>query len=173
MSNKLSSQLSFLLKFKIYPPEAEDAINPHGPKFSVAIREYMIAGLVRDIAQKIPKREIKAKLLSVGKALVGVASKGLIVAWEDGDDICPPYFPHRFPPPPPGPYPDPDPQPYPWRTAFEVDSAFDRVIEQKQLIGAIKLLAILTSQKELGEQLGDIGSELDQHLNKGEFVNAN
>lgn len=163
MLNKISSRLEFLMAIGALDDNAWDAINPHGPRYSTAIKEYMMAAIVRDIAKTVTAREIQGKLLSVGKEMVTFASKGLVNGWEEGDDICPPYF--RWPRPMPG------PDPIPWHlTHSYAGELSDHATQQKQLVASVKLLANLTSQKELSRQLKAIATEMEKHFNKNVLV---
>jgi hypothetical protein len=143
----ISSRMQFLIKFVNIPPEMWDFIIPHGPKFSVATREYAMAGVVRDIALQLPDKAVQEKLLGAGKEMVGFASKGLINGWEEGDDICPPWPP--FPFPWPGPYP-PEPDPVPWRTVEGL----------KEFRSALKSIAKLTAVPSVAKQLEEIAGGL-------------
>lgn len=42
----LSSRLQFLVMFDILPKNAYDAVFPHGPKVSIALREILIGQVV-------------------------------------------------------------------------------------------------------------------------------
>lgn len=170
MSNKISSRLEFLLWIKALDPNAEDAINPHGPRYSLAIKEHMMAGIVRDIAKNVTASDIRNKLLSVGKEMVTFASKGLVNGWEEGDDICPPFF--RWPRPLPNPWREPDPIPWYFNNTNNGE-LLDHATHQKQLVASVKLLATLTSQKEFSEQLKSIATLMERHLNKSALVAEN
>ncbi len=168
MSNTISSRLKFLLSIQALPAEAFDAVFPHGPKYSIAIREYMMAGIVRDIAQKVPVNEVKSQLLTVGKEMVTFSSKGLVNAWEEGDDICPdpiPWF-NR--------YNLRGPQPDPWQffDSFN-EELLDYAAQQKQLVASVKLLATLTSEKKFSEQLKTIATLMQRNIGKSALVAEN
>lgn len=136
------------------PPEAWDAIIPHGPKVSQALVEYMAAGLVRDIAKLVKDKAVQTKLTAIGKEMAGFASNGLVQGWEDGDDICPPYPP--FPPRPwpwRGDFSKQEPSPQPWKISS---------VEQVVLADLLLSLADITSSRELGAQLKDAASALSK-----------
>ena len=102
-------KINFLGKIN---PKIFDIIPKYDIKISAAMREYMAATLVREMAHQVGDDRMKAELLSAGKAMVEFASKGLISAWEEGDDLCPPWpWPFPFP------NPQPEPDPIPWRVA--------------------------------------------------------
>lgn len=167
MSSKLSAQIRFLMSIHAIDPKAWDAIIPHGPKYSIAIREYMIAGIVRDIAKKVPNHDIQSKLLSLGKELVSYSSRGLINGWEEGDDLCPPFF--RWPFPIPDPFPNlAKPQPDPWYNGDFLDYSS----HQKQLVASLKVLGTLTTQKKLGEHIAKIADELEIDFRENALIKA-
>ncbi|WP_136667390.1 hypothetical protein [Flavobacterium sp. H122] len=172
MSSKLSAQIRFLMSIHAIDPKAWDAIIPHGPKYSIAIREYMIAGVVRDIAKKITNHDIQSKLLSVGKEMVSYSSRGLVNGWEEGDDICPPIF--KWPRPLPDPFPDlTGPQPDPWNSYVGSNGDFlDYSSHQKQLVASLKVLSTLTTQRKLGEHLAKLADELDADFKENALIKA-
>ena len=150
----ISSRIRFLIRFAKIPPEMWDFIVPHGPAIkSHAIREYMMAGLVRDISQQITDREIAYQVKSIGAKMVKFASAHLVNGWEDGDDLCPPW------PPFPRPHFSYDPDPQPWLAA-EADELNPQPLPPHTIASALKVLAQLTSLPEVQEQLKDIGNKL-------------
>jgi hypothetical protein len=144
----ISSRLSFLAKHNLLPAEAWDFVHPHGPVFSVATKEYAMAGIVRDIANNLPDESMQKRVLSIGRSMVEFASKGLINGWEEGDDICPPWPP--FPWPWPGPWPV-DPDPVPWHTLTEGIREYAK---------ALKLIARMSAVPEVAKQLNEIAGSL-------------
>lgn len=153
MPRSISSRMQFLVKFGILPAEAWDFVIPHGPKFSSATKELAMAGVVRDIALNISDKALQKKLLSAGKAQVEFASKGLLAGWEDGDDICPPWWP-PFPWPGPGPGPVPDPEPYPWLTG--------RIEGPREFANALKVIAGLSGVAAVSKQLKEVADVLNR-----------
>ncbi len=143
--------MEFLVKFKVLPDNAWDFIFPHGPKFSKYTFEFILASVVRDIAAEIPDKKIAAGLLGAGKSMVSYAASGLHQAWEDGDDICPPWWP--FPWPFPGPWPGYkyEPVPVPWRFAEVNIKAYTR---------ALRLIAGYTSVPEAGREIEQIAGSM-------------
>lgn len=95
-----TSELIEKVRFLRIPPEAWDAIIPHGPVLSRPLAEFMAASVVRDISESVKDQEIGAKVRAIGKEMAGAASSGLVQGWEDGDDICPPWKWGPFPPRP-------------------------------------------------------------------------
>jgi hypothetical protein len=65
--------------------------HPMGPDFGVAIGNYAVAELVRDISFKLSDRVVAAKLHITAKELVGSLSHHLITDWDEGSDISPPW----------------------------------------------------------------------------------
>ena len=131
-----------------------DFIFPHGPAIkSHAIKEYMLAALVRDISYEITDKEIAYQLKSVGAAMAKYASAHLINGWEEGDDLCPPW--------PPFPYPNHayDPESTPWFSS-DVAELNPQPLPPHTIISALKVLARLTSLPNVQEQLKDIAQRL-------------
>ena len=147
MSRNISARMNFLVKFGILPPEAYDFVFPHGPRFSSYTKEYAMAGVVRDIAQALPDKTLQKKLLVAGRSMVEYSSKGLINGWEEGDDICPPYF-HHFP----WPHPHPEPDPYPWLTARQEGIT--------QYANALKVIAGMSKAPNVSKQLNEIAASM-------------
>jgi len=142
----LSNQSSISLVSKVsilkIPPQAWDALIPHGPKVSQKLVEYLAAGVVRDIAQQVKDESVKRKLMGIGKDLARSASAGLVQGWEEGDDICPPW------PPFPGPWPWLEdilkPQPDPWTV-----ESFDQLVLADLTMG----VAGVTTDASISAQL--------------------
>ncbi len=151
MSKTISARMSFLVKFGILPAAAYDFIFPHGVKFSAATKEYAMAGVVRDIAKNLTDKAIQKQLFTAGRAMVDFASKGLINGWEEGDDICPPFWPRL---PWPGPYPGGDPDPSPWFIA--------RVEGVDEYANALKVLSGMSAVPAVAKQLGEIAGALSR-----------
>ena len=149
MPRDISSRLQFLIKAGAIRPEAWDFIIPHGPKFSVATKELAMAGVVRDIALNLSDKTLQKKLLSAGKEQVAFAAAGLINGWEDGDDICPPWW-HPFP----WPGPDPGPDPYPWYTG--------RIEGMREYANALKVIAGLSGVESVTKQLHEVADALNR-----------
>jgi hypothetical protein len=63
-----------------------------GPIFRTAMTDLVVAELLRDISGNLQDRELATKVHNIGKELVSGSSHGLAAGWEDGDDICPPWF---------------------------------------------------------------------------------
>lgn len=150
MARNISARMNFLVKFGLLPAEAFDFVIPHGPRFSTATKEYAMAGVVRDIALALPDKALQKKLMSAGRSMADFASKGLVAGWEEGDDICPPYFRH-FPWPVP---PSPDPDPYPWLLARQEGLT--------EYGNALKLIAGMAKTPNVAKQLNDIASSLSK-----------
>ena len=72
-----------------------------GPVYRVAMADYVVAELARGISQNVSNQEIGARLLAVGKDLAAQSSAGMTASFDEGDDICPPWYwngpvPHHF-----------------------------------------------------------------------------
>ena len=152
--SSISSRIRFLIKFVKIPPEMWDFIVPHGPAIkSHAIKEYMMAALVRDISYEIADKEIAYQVKSVGAAMVKFASAHLINGWEEGDDICPPW--------PPFPYPHRhyDTETNPWFSS-DIAELNPQPLPPHTIVSALKVLAQLTSLPNVQEQLKEIAGRL-------------
>jgi hypothetical protein len=145
------AKVSFL-KGAFNPDWVDGGPGQPGPIFRVAMADYAVAELVRNISQNVSNREIGARLLAVGKELAAQASAGMTVSFDEGDDICPPYYRN-------GPIPHHlgevfGPNPVPWLE--HLGPAMNDVL----LAGALRHLASLTTSakasgaiKELGESI--------------------
>lgn len=149
------------------PPQAWDAIIPHGPKISQHMVEFMAAGVVRDIAKLIKDKTLQTKVMNLGREMAAGTSKGLVAGWEEGDDICPPWFPF---PPLPWPWPpkgNSGPHPDPWRM---------NIVEQVVLADLLMGLAGVTTSAAMSGQLKDAANALikdSAHQLGDEFAKAN
>jgi len=148
MARGISSRMEFLIKFGILPAAAWDFVIPHGPKFSAATKELAMAGVVRDIALNLTDKALQKRLLTAGKSMVEFSSKGLLNGWQEGDDICPPWWP-----PFPWPGPTPEPDPVPWRVA--------RVEGISEYANALKVIAGMSSVPAVTKQLNEIANSLN------------
>ena len=166
----IPSIMSKVSLLKFHPEWVDGGPGLPGPVFRTALTEYVVAGLVREISQKLTNRELAPKLHQIGKELAIEAGRMLPAGWEDVDDICPPWQ-FRIPPPPPptgeGPSPDPwrfapDPQPWhllgpdpsPWlehATAAMKDIALAVAI--RDLASVTTIEKVSTSLKEVGESV--------------------
>jgi hypothetical protein len=161
----ISSRMQFLLQFVKVPPAIYDVIFPHGPVLSVPMKEYMIAGVVRDISNSIPDKKIREQLMNVGREMAGFAADNLVKAWEDGD-ICPPWpYPWPFPPRPkwpplPWPWPGPPPDPDPWHHVFHEPGMETEKLSTRYLASAVSVLAEITTIGKAAEQLKEVGAML-------------
>ncbi|BCT66852.1 hypothetical protein [Nitrosospira sp. NRS527] len=170
------------VRFLKIPPEAWDALIPHGPRLSRPLIEFMAAGVVRDISGLIRDRQIGIKVKAIGKEMASNASKGLVQGWDDGDDICPPWGRWPFPPipwpqwgsvtnvaaihpEPKGPTPQPaDPSPAPWDLDLWNDPSplpwLPGSVEQFVLAKLLISLAGITTDPEFGMQLKNEASSI-------------
>ncbi|MBV6447149.1 hypothetical protein [Nitrosomonas sp.] len=138
------SELIEKVNFLRIPPQALDAIFPHGPVYSRPLFEFMTAGVIRDISAHIRDEGIAEKVKSIGKNMASTASRGLIQGWEEGDDLCPVPIKWPFPPrmtPITGPHPEP----------WSIDSA-----KQIVLANLLVNVADITINRELSTQLRDV-----------------
>lgn len=141
-----------------------------GPVLRTAITEYVVAGLVREIAAKVARKEFAAALQETAKDLVAESARKLPSDFAssvyDPDDICPPYWPHHPPhhiddgpsisginvaSPLPSPWLVSAPQPDPWLEAA-VPS-----IRDIALAVALRDLATVTTVAKASAALKEVG----------------
>ena len=129
-----------------------------GPVFNEAIGDYVIAGLLRQISVRFKLKSISKGLLSLSKQMAESSSRGLVAGWEDGDDICPPWWPHHK-----------IPDPHPWfnrfgETNIEKSAAeliqFSPAMEHVMIAGGLKQLASLTSNSKFSEEIFGLGQQI-------------
>jgi len=123
-----------------------------GPIFRTAMNDLVVAELLRDISVRLTDREVATKLHNIGKELVTSSSHGLVAGWEDGDDICPPWFKG-------GPKPHNEvftlsPQPEPWLQ--HLTPAMNDVV----LADALRELASLTSSEKASNGIKQLGETI-------------
>jgi hypothetical protein len=153
MSTSLIMTKIDFLKTALHPEWVDGGPGLPGPVIRSAMANNLVAELLRDIAKQLTNRESANKLLEVGKELIDEAARGLLTGWEDGDDLCPPYW-HvlHYPPPPP-------PQD-PWDQAItnltwseQLPGSINDVI----LAGGIRTLASLTTSEKASNAIKQIG----------------
>lgn len=129
-----------------------------GPVINEAIGDYMVAIAVKNIAVKLRNQSIQKEMLSLSREMAEHASRGLLAGYEDGDDICPPWWPHpHFH----GPYPPPPP---PIDRDLEVSvvdiAGFSDSMNELMLAGALKQLASLTTNRNFSERIFWMGQSI-------------
>lgn len=150
MNARRSSMFLYIIgKLK---PQIWDAIHPHGPRVSIASREYMIAMAVKGFASEMSNRVVARKLAGVEKALVKFASERIAADYDD-DDWCPT-----------GKVPIPIPEPGPFGFSFDEVLLNPQPLPPKQLQreigGYLMMLAGATSLERVGKELEKIGNSL-------------
>jgi len=129
---------------------------------SNAMMEVKLSQMVREIATKVIDEKISGHLLSTGRKMMQAATDGLLEGWEDGDDICPPYWHIKWPFP--GPQPEPwffnrldavalNPQPLPPVASGNLFTQFGTYGREILLAEAIRMIASLTTDTEFNETL--------------------
>ena len=133
-------------------PQAWAAIHPHGPRVSIASREYMIAMAVKGFASELSNRAVARKLAGVQKTLVRFASEGIAADYDD-DNWCPT-----------GRVPIPIPEPGPFGFSFEEVLLNPQPLPpkalQREIGGYLLMLSGATSLEGVAKELETIGSSL-------------
>jgi hypothetical protein len=150
MNSRRSSLFLYIIgKLK---PQAWDAIHPHGPRVSIASREYMIAMAVKGFASELGNRVVARKLAGVQKTLVKFASERIAADYDD-DNWCPT-----------GRVPIPIPEPGPFGFSFEEVLLNPQPLPPKELQreigGYLLVLSGATSLEGVAKELETIGSSL-------------
>ncbi len=107
--------------------------------------ELALADAVKQLSRVVADKKLSGKVLELSKKMAKEASGGMINGWEDGDDICPIWWPFPFPP-------VPGPGPFPWK---EIVSA-----EQIQIANILTQISGLTMSKEFNNALKSVAVEI-------------
>lgn len=152
-------------------PKAWEVVGggPGGFRFSDAHVELLVADVVRTIGGAITDKKVGRKALDLSRRMAMQATQAMVVAWEPGDELCPPW---RWPWP--GPWPlrdlvnDPDPlamaevmvdgMTAPWKA---IDSA-DKI----GLAYVLTQLSGLTASKEFNVALKNLATEITRDAAK-------
>ncbi|MEA3211342.1 MAG: hypothetical protein QOE70_4399 [Chthoniobacter sp.] len=150
MNARKSSLFLFLIgRLK---PEAWDAIHPHGPRVSIASREYMVAMAVKGFSSELENRAVVQKLAGVQKTLVKFATERLAADYDD-DNWCPT-----------GRVPIPIPVPGPLGFSFDEVMLNPQPLPpkelQKEIGGYLVMLAGATSLASVAKELEAVGKSL-------------
>ena len=135
-------------------PAAWDAIIPHGPRVSIASREYMIAIAIKGFSAELSNRAVGRKLDDIQQMLVKFAGDRLAQDFNE-DDWCGTPWPRRFP------FPEPDP--FPWFSFSDVmlnPQPLPPKELQKEIGGYLLMLSEATTLKEVANGLESIGNSL-------------
>jgi len=133
-------------------PAIWDSIHPHGPRVSIASREYLIAMAIKGFASELNQRSLSTKLAAVQKTLVQFAGQRIATDYDD-DNWC---GTGRPPIPVPGPNPFGfsldevmlNPQPLPPKEL------------QREIGGYLLMLSEATSHEGAAKDLGSIAGSL-------------
>ena len=139
-----------VLKYMIHPEWFDGGPGQPGTPLRPAVADFLVSEIVRNIATNLKKSETASKLHNIGRELAVTASKGMVQAWEDGDDWCGNgrlwWLLHHLPPPPP-----PDPDPY-YRQQFMTPAMNDILLAQ-----ALREVALLTNNEQARNAIRDTG----------------
>jgi len=154
----IMEKISFL-QGRLDPNTVDGGPDQPGPIYRTSIADYIVAEILRDISMNLKDQTLAAKLHSIGKELVSEASQGLVAGWDDGDDICPPWFVHFKRPQPPNP-----PDPNPWPQFFEPAASWLQHVTPAMndivLATAIRQLASLTTSERASSAMKQIGETI-------------
>lgn len=160
----IHSILAKVSLLKYHPEWVDGGPGQPGPVFRLALTEYAVAGIARQISRRLTDRELASKLHQSAKDLVGAASKMLPATWEDGDgdDICPPYQWHfPFPPRPTG---GDDPEPHPWLvSSASVELWLENAspaMQDAAMAVALRDLASVTTVETISSSFKQIGESV-------------
>jgi len=149
------AKVSFL-KGVLDPNWVDGGPGQPGPIFRAGLADYAVAGLVRSISQNISNQEVASRLLAVGKDLAANSARGMSAEYDDGDDICPPWYwngpiPHHSEV---GPEARREPDPHPWLQ--HLTPAMNDVV----LAIALRQLASLTTSARASAAIEQIGQAI-------------
>jgi len=152
-TNLILEKVSFL-EGVLDPSWVDGGPGQPGPIFRTAIADYVVAELLRDISVNLHDRETATKVHNIGKELASASSHGLTAAWEEGDDLCPPW---RWPVGGPRPRGDElvfGPGPEPWLE--HTTPAMNDIV----LAHALRQLASLTSSEKASNGIRQVGETI-------------
>jgi len=130
-------------------PRAWDAVKPHIHfVFSNAHVELMVADVVKSVASSITDKAHSREVMNISKGMAKQASGSLVVSWEPGDELCPPWpFPHLSPG-----IENFGPRPEPWQPVLAA--------EQVELAHILTRLSGQTTSKEFNVALKGAATKL-------------
>lgn len=129
-------------------PKAWELVDPHGPfVFSNAHVELMVADVVKNASALVADKKMSRELLALSKEMAQTAGNAVVMSWEPGDEICPPW-------PWPGPRPRlrAGPDPVPWKPVAAA--------EQIELAHILTHLSGLTTSKEFNVALKAVATQI-------------
>jgi|GEM_PF-3579772 len=146
---------------------------PH-PMFRISssLYELLLSEIVRSAASATENKEIGKQLRSLGKEMMMKASGGLLAGWEEGDDICPPWFgPHPIPHFQDAVFTVPDTAPalssQVWKGINQTSTFLDDysgAFKDMILANIVRVSATLTSDPHFSGKLKEIGEQLVANL---------
>lgn len=139
----------FLYMLAKIRPEAWDAIIPHGPKVSVASREYLIAMALKGFSSELANKAVAQRLGALQKNLVAFAGQQLSADFDD-DNWCGTPYPGKHGPGPVSFFEEVmlNPQPLPPK---DLD---------REIGGYLVMLSEATSQQAAAKELQSLGHSL-------------
>ena len=121
--------------------------SPVDKKFR-GFKQLQLASAINDIAKNVASKDLALKLNDITRDLIGQSGKSALVSWEEGDGICPDWWPFPGHPPIGGGGGDPDPVYFP----KDISKALVNQL-------AAHLLVTLAGQVKM-PQLKEIGAQL-------------
>jgi hypothetical protein len=156
MSIPLIFEKVSFLKGLLDPNWVDGGPGQPGPVYGVAMADYVVAELARGISQNVSNQELGVRLHAVAKDLAAQSSAGMTASFDEGDDICPPWYwngpiPHHLRV---GPESGLGPDPVPWLQ--HLGPAMNDVL----LANALRQLASLTTSAKASGALREIGESI-------------
>src|SRR3569623_519673 len=148
MMNPRRSSIFLYMLAKIRP-EAWDAIIPHGPRVSVASREYLIAMALKGFSSELANKAVSQRLVALQKNLVAFAGQQLSADFDD-DNWCGTPYPGKHGPGPVVSFEEVmlNPQPLPPKDL------------EREIGGYLVMLSEATSQQATAKELQSLGNSL-------------
>jgi hypothetical protein len=141
-----------VLKHMIHPEWFDGKPGQPGSPLRPAVADFLVSEIVRNIAENLRKSDAATKLHNLGRELAATASKGMVQAWDEGDDVCGNglqwWLHHHIPIHWPGPGPDPGP----YRQQFMTPSMNEILLAQ-----ALREVALLASNEQTRTALRETG----------------
>jgi len=160
----ISSILSKVSTLKFHPEWVDGGPGLPGPVFNTFLAEYVVAGIAKEIGQKLNNRDLSEKVTQTASELVAEVARqvpGKFNVADEWYDICPPYPPR--PHSQGGPSPEPwfelspivaGPHPEPWLEASTLS------MQEVALAIALRDLAAVTTIEKASATFKEVGEQI-------------